>query len=155
MSGIDPGTGRGAHAAGVPVDAPTPSEQQAANTSLGDLVSQVTRDMSTLVRQEVELAKAELTESGKRVGKGSGLYGGAAVAGYLAILFLSIAAWWGLGFLIGLAWSAVVVAVIWAIVAGVLFFAGKSEFDRVKGMPQTVDTIKEIPETLRRNEVNR
>jgi tetrahydromethanopterin S-methyltransferase subunit G len=152
MSGVTPGMERGAHAAGT---AATPSEQQAADNSLGDLVSTVTRDMSTLIRQEIELAKAELTQSGKRVGKGSGLLGGAAIAGYLTILFLSLAAWVALGVLIGLAWSAVVVAAFWAIVAVVLAITGKGEFDRVKGMPQTVDTMREIPDTLKRNEENR
>jgi hypothetical protein len=65
----------------------------------------------------VELAKAEIRESAKRAGRGAGLLGGAGVAGMLGLLFLSIALWWGLGYLIGNAWSAVVVAVLWGIVA--------------------------------------
>ena len=52
-------------------------------------------------------------------------------------------------------WSAVIVAVVWGIVAAVLYFTGKREFDEVEGMPQTVETVKEIPETLKRNEENR
>ena len=55
----------------------------------------------------------------------------------------------------GNAWSAVIVAVIWGIVAAVLYFTGKKEIEEVEGMPQTVDTVKEIPETLKRNEENR
>ena len=141
---------------GVPAsDLPTPSEQQAATTSLGDLIAEVSRDLSTLMRQEIELAKAELTQTAKQTGRGAGLFGGAGVAGFLALLFLSIAAWWGLGYLIGNAWSAVIVAVVWGIVAAVLYFTGKREFDEVEGMPQTVETVKEIPETLKRNEENR
>ena len=136
-------------------DLPTPSEQQAATTSLGDLIAEVSRDISTLMRQEIELAKAELTQTAKQTGRGAGLFGGAGVAGFLALLFLSIAAWWGLGYLIGNAWSAVIVAVAWGIVAAVLYFTGKREFDEVEGMPQTVETVKEIPETLKRNEENR
>lgn len=136
-------------------DVPTPSEQQAATTSLGDLLAEVSRDVSTLMRQEVELAKAEIRQSAMRAGKGAGMYGGAAIAGWLAVLFLSIALWWGLGYLMGNAWSAVIVAVLWAIVAVVLALVGKKEFDEVRGMPDTVESVKKIPDTLKRNEENR
>jgi hypothetical protein len=161
VGGIDPRSS-GAHVAGGPAvsmpdsDIPTPSEQKAATTSLGDLVAEVTRDMSTLMRQEVELAKAEATQSAKRAGKGAGFYGGAGVAGWLTLLFLSIALWWGLGDAMeNYTWSAIIVAVIWGIVAAVLYFMGKKEFDRVQGMPRTVDSLKQIPDTLKRNEENR
>jgi hypothetical protein len=83
------------------------------------------------------------------------MYGGAAIAGWLAVLFLSIALWWGLGYLMGNAWSAVIVAVLWAIVAVVLALVGKKEFDEVRGMPDTVESVKKIPDTLKRNEENR
>lgn len=142
----------GSHAAS---DLPTPSEQQATTTSLGDLMAEVSRDISTLIRQEMALAKAELKQTVKQTGKGAGLFGGAGVAGFFTLLFLSIALWWALGYLMGNAWSAVIVAVIWGIVAAVLYFTGKKEIEEVEGMPQTVDTVKEIPETLKRNEENR
>ena len=57
----------------------------------------MSRDVSTLMRQEVELAKAELTQSAKRAGKGAGMYGGAGVAGWFTLLFLSVALWWASG----------------------------------------------------------
>jgi len=136
-------------------DIPTPSERQAANTSLGDLLAEVSRDISTLMRQEVELAKAEIRQTAARAGKGAGMYGGAGVAGGFTLLFLSIALWWALGYLMGNAWSAVLVAAIWAIVAVVLFVVGKKEFDEVRGMPDTVESVKKIPEALKRNEENR
>ena len=142
----------GSHAAS---DLPTPSEQQAATTSLGDLMAEVSRDISTLIRQEMALAKAELKQTVKQTGKGAGLFGGAGVAGFFTLLFLSIALWWALGYLMGNAWSAVIVAVIWGIVAAVLYFTGKKEIEEVEGMPQTVDTVKEIHETLKRKEENR
>ncbi|MDR5701219.1 phage holin family protein [Agromyces aerolatus] len=133
----------------------TPSERQAERESLGQLLQEVSRDLSTLLRQEVELAKAELKESAKKAGKGAGLFGGAGVAGLLALVFVSIAAWWALGYLIGNAWSALIVAVIWGIVAAVLAMTGKKEIEDIDGAPQTVDTLKEIPDTLKRNEENR
>ncbi|MET0976647.1 MAG: phage holin family protein [Leifsonia sp.] len=136
-------------------DLPTPSEEKAATTSLGDLLSEVTRDISTLMRQEVALAKAELQESAKRAGKGAGMLSGGGVAGLLALLFLSIAAWWGLGYLIGNAWSGLVIAVVWGIVAAILLISGRKAIASVEGVPQTVETVKEIPETLKRNEENR
>jgi hypothetical protein len=136
-------------------DTSTPSEEKAANTSLGDLLGEVTRDMSTLLRQELELAKAELRQSAGRAGKGAGLLGGAGYAALMAILFLSIAAGWALGYLVGNGWSGLIVAGVWLILAGVLFLTGRSAMKSVRGAPQTVDTLKEIPETLKRNEENR
>ncbi|HEV7956199.1 MAG: putative integral rane protein [Microbacteriaceae bacterium] len=137
-------------------DVPTPSEEKAAQTSLGDLLGEVTRDLSTLMRQEIELAKAELAQSGKKAGKGAGLMGGAGYAGLMAVFFLSVALWWALGYLFNNnAWSAVVVAVIWGIIALVLYLQGKKELKTVQGAPRTVDSLKKIPETLRKNEENR
>jgi hypothetical protein len=136
-------------------DTPTPSEQKAATTSLGELLGEVTRDMSTLIRKEIDLAKAELSETAKRAGKGAGLAGAAGYAGLMAVFFLSIALWWALGHLIDNGWSAVVVAVIWAIIGLVLYLRARKELRTVRGAPQTVDSLKKIPETLKKNEENR
>ena len=134
---------------------PTPSEQKAADTSLGDLLAEVSRDLSTLMRQEIELAKAELSQSAKRAGRGAGLLGGAGYAAIMSVLFLSIALWWGLGHLIDNGWSAVVVAVIWGVAALVLYARGRRELKAVEGAPNTAESLKKIPETLTRNEENR
>lgn len=136
-------------------DQPTPSEQRAANASLGELLGEVSRDLSTLIRQEMELAKAEIRQSATRAGKGAGLLGGAGYAGLMAVFFLSIALWWALGYLVGNAWSGVIVAIIWAIVALVLYLVGRKQLAQVKGAPQTVETVKEFPDTIKRNEENR
>jgi hypothetical protein len=133
----------------------TPSQQQAADSSLGELVGEVMRDLSTLIRKEIDLAKAELTDSAKKAGTGAGMFGGAAYGAMMAVLFLTIALWWALGTLIGNGWSGVVVAILWAVIAAVLFAAGRNQVRKVRGAPQTVETIKEIPETLKRNEENR
>ena len=134
---------------------PTPSEQQAATNSLGDLLGEVSRDLSTLMRQELALAKAELRETATKSAKGAGLMGAAGYAALMAVFFLSIALWWALGYLMGRGWSGVVVAVIWAVIALVLFLVGRKQLKQVEGLPQTVDTVKEIPEALKRNEENR
>ena len=137
-------------------DMPTPSQQKAAETSLGELVGEVSRDLSELMRKELELAKAELSESATRAGAGAGLLGGAGYAGLMAVFFLSVALWWGLGDLIeSLGWSAVIVAVLWAIVAAILYAVGRKRLKTVQGAPKTVETVKEIPEALKRNQENR
>lgn len=134
----------------------TPSEVQAATSSLGELMGRVTSDLSTLMRQEVALAKAEVRESAKNSAAGAGMLGGAGYAGSMTILFLSLALWVGLGTTaIGLAWSGVIVAVLWAIIAAILYAVGRSRLKEVKGAPQTVETLKEIPEAIKRNEENR
>lgn len=125
--------------------------------SIGDLMGDITRDLSTLMRQEVTLAKAEVTQSAKHAGKGAGMLGGAGVAGHFTLLFLSLALWWGLAHLLRsedpmFGWSAVIVAVIWAIVAGALAAAGKSAMKRVEGVPQTTETVGQIPNALKGEE---
>ena len=124
-------------------------------SSVGDLLSEIAGDLSTLMRQETELAKAEIRQSASRAGKGAGLLGGAAVGGNYVLLFLSIALWWGIAHWVGLGWSAVIVAVIWAIIAAVLAAMGRSELKRVRGLNQTVDTAKEIPHAMKGNEDHR
>ena len=127
----------------------TASHAKAETSSLGELLGEVTRDMSTLMRQEVELAKVELKQSATRAGKGSGMLAGAGVAGHFVLLFLSLALWWALGNVMGLGWSGVVVAIIWGIVAAVLAAKGRKELNAVRGMPQTAATLQEIPPTLK------
>jgi hypothetical protein len=130
-----------------------PAEQKAATSSLGDLIGDVTADLSVLMRQELELAKAEARQSATRAGKGAGMYAGAGVAGHFVLLFLSIALWWALGtYLTGLGWSAVIVAVLWGIVAAVLAARAKKEMAAIKGLPRTAETVKKIPGTLKPSE---
>nr|WP_239078778.1 phage holin family protein [Cellulomonas marina] len=116
---------------------------------MGELLGEVTRDLSTLMRQEVALAKAEAKESATQAGKGAGMLAGAGVAGHFVLLFLSLALMWALGTLFdSLGWAAVVVAVLWGIVAAVLALRGKKELARTKGVPRTQETAKKIPNAL-------
>ncbi len=120
--------------------------------SLGEIMGDISQDLSTLMRQEVELARAELSETASRAGKGAGMFAGAGVAGWFTLLFLSVALWWALGTLVGLGWSAVIVAVIWAIVAAILAVTGRNEMARVRGLPKTAETVSKIPNALKGNE---
>lgn len=120
--------------------------------SVGELFSDIAADLSTLMRQEVELAKAEIRQSAVRAGKGAGLLAGAGVSGHMVLLFLSAAVWWGLGDKIGHGWSALVVAAIWLIIAAVLALLGRQEITAVSGTPQTAETVKKIPAAMKGNE---
>ncbi|MDX6393189.1 MAG: hypothetical protein QOJ73_4252 [Streptosporangiaceae bacterium] len=105
-----------------------------------------------LMRQEIDLAKAEIRQSATRAGKGAGMLAGAGLSGHMVALFVSVAAWWGLGEVTGHAWSALIVAAIWLIVAAVLGLLGRREITAVSGMPQTAQTVKKIPDAVKGNE---
>jgi hypothetical protein len=130
----------------------TPPDAQASNQSVGELFSDVTKDVSLLIRQEMELAKAELRESAGRAGKGAGELGGAAVTGYFGLLFLSLALWWAIGNEIGRSWSALIIGVVYVIAAGVLASMGRKDLKTVQGLPQTTATAKKIPDAMKGNE---
>ena len=120
--------------------------------SLGTVLGDITANISTLMRQEVALAKAEVRQSGSQAGKGIGLFAGAAVAGLLLLVFVSVSAWWGLGQYIGLEWSALVVAAVWAIIAVILALVGKKELERVRGLSNTTETLSKVPNALKGHE---
>ena len=111
---------------------------------IGELLKQLAEETTTLVRQEIDLAKAEVTEKGRQAGKGAGMLGGAGVTGLLALIALTAAAVLALNHAVTDWLAALIVAALWAAVAGALALAGK---DRVQEAtppaPQTVDTIKE------------
>jgi Putative Actinobacterial Holin-X, holin superfamily III len=120
------------------------------SASVGELITDVSRDLSTLMRQELELAKAEVKAEVTKTGKAAGMLGGAGFAGYMVLLFLSIALWWGLANVIDQGWAALIVAVVWAVIGGVLFVTGRSTLRTVNPKPErTVDTVKQVPEALK------
>jgi hypothetical protein len=120
--------------------------------SIGELLSDVSANLSELMRQELELAKAELRQTVTGAGKGAGLLGGAATAAHLMLLFASVAAWWAIGNSTGRGWSALIVAATWAAVALVLGLLGRQKIREVDGLPRTTDTVKRIPDALKGDE---
>jgi len=121
-----------------------------ASASVGELVGEVSRDLSTLMRQELALAKAEMREEAVKSGKAVGLLGGAGLAGYFVLLFLSAALWAGLSNVMDPGWAALIVAAVWALVGGVLYTTGRDRIRQVRPKPErTVDTLKEIPSALK------
>lgn len=126
-------------------DLPEPSLR-----SVGELLGDITTDLSALVRQEVQLAKAEVAASAEHAKAGGAMLGVAAVAGHMALFFVSIAVWWALGDAIGRGWSALIVAVVWAIVAAVTASTGRKRLKKATPVaPRTVDTTTDIPDALR------
>ena len=113
--------------------------------SVGDLLGRVTSDLSTLMRQEVELAKVEIKEEATKAGKASGTLVGAGLVGYLVLVFLSLAVMFGLDQVLPIGWAAVITAVLLGIVAAVLFVLGRKQLQQVNPKPeQTVETLKEM-----------
>ena len=120
-------------------------DPQLRDRSLADLMRQLSDQTATLVRQEMELAKAELTEKGKRAGIGIGMFGtagvlalyavGALTAALILVLSLAVAGWL----------AALIVAVLYGAVAGVSALTGKAQVQ--KGVPptpeQTIESVKE------------
>ncbi|MEV4459527.1 phage holin family protein [Microbispora sp. NPDC004025] len=115
-----------------------------AEPSLGKLVGEIGEDLSKLFRQEVELAKAEIRQEAAKAGKAAGMLGGAGFAGYMVALLVTLAVMFGLGNVMDLAWAALIVAVVWAVIGGVLFARGRERMREVNPTPeQTIETLKE------------
>lgn len=133
-------------------DTPTHDRADTATSpSLGELLGDVSKDLSLLVRQEIALAKAEATQTGKRLGTGAGMFAGAALAGFFVLLFLSVAGWWTLGNSTGRGWSALVVMLVWGLIAAVLVVLGRKQLAAAKGLPQTTATVNRVPDALKPN----
>ena len=139
----------GAHPAGEFTPSAPPVED-VGDISLGELVGNVARDLSVLMRQELALARAELKQEATKTAKGAGAMGGAAFAAYFVVLFLSLALWAGLSNLMDPGWAALIVAVIWAIIAAVLFVTGRARLRQVNPKPeQTAETLSQVPDALK------
>jgi len=124
--------------------------EQAENTSIGELIGNISDDLSQLFRQEVELAKAEIKQEAGKAGKAAGMLGGAGFAGYLAVVLLSLAAVFGLDAIMPAGWAALIMAVVWAAIGAALYVAGKKKLETVDPMPRrTVDTLKEDAQWLK------
>lgn len=129
---------------------PTPPAADVSNQSVGELIGEVSRDLSTLMRQELELAKAEIKNEAAKTGKAVGLLGGAGFGGYMVAMFLSFALWWGLANVMDTGLAALVVAAIWGVIAAVLYVTGRGKLRTVNPMPErTVETVKEVPDALK------
>jgi uncharacterized membrane protein YqjE len=120
------------------------------DASIGALVAGIQQDITTLVRGEVELAKAELRESAARAGAGAGMFAAAAFLVLLAVVLISIALGYGLVAL-GLhpAWAFLIVAAFYLLVAAVLGLLGRSRLQRIKGPERAQRAATRVGQVLR------
>ena len=120
-----------------PVDEP--------DQSVGDLVGKLTSDFGSLVQSHIQLAKEEIVTELKQAGRGAGLVGGAALAGWIALLLVSFASAWGLAELFDSVWLGfLVVGVVWAVIAAALFINGRQTLQELEPMPrQTMNELEE------------
>jgi len=130
--------------------ATTDERPTVSDTSVGELIGEVANDLSKLMRQELELAKAEVKAEATKSGKAVGMLGGAGFAGYMVALFASIALWWALANGMDEGWAALIVAALWAIVGTVLAMVGRKRLRAVNPKPErTLQTLKEVPDALK------
>lgn len=137
-------TTQGTRPAGTDPTGPAGTHETADGRSLGELVGDIATDLTTLVKQEVELAKTELRTEATRAGKGVGLFGGAGVAGHLALLFASFALLFLLDSWMHAGWAALIVAALWGAAAAVMAASGRKELKSMNPtLPTTQETLKE------------
>ncbi|MBV9536609.1 MAG: phage holin family protein [Solirubrobacterales bacterium] len=112
---------------------------------MGELFKELSSDLSMLVRQELQLARAEMTEKGKQAGFGVGMFGGAGIVGLLAAGTLSACVIAALALAMSVWLAALIVTVVYLAVAGVLALVAKKRVSRATPpVPeQTVETVKE------------
>lgn len=116
--------------------------------SLGSLVSGITEDLSTLVRGEIELAKTEVRETMQVATKGGGMLAGAALFGFLTLVFLLLTLAWGLVQLGLPTWAGFgIVALLLLIITAILGLLGKKRLDEVQAQGGLVRTQASIEET--------
>jgi hypothetical protein len=118
--------------------------------SIGELFSRLTSETSDLLKAEVRLAKAEVTQEIKRGAQGGGLLGGAGVTAFIGILLLTFAAAWGLAQVIAVGFAFLSVAGVVLLAAGLLAIMGKKKLAEVKPVPEkTITTLKEDAQWLK------
>ena len=124
---------------------PADNGQRLEDRPLPELMKTLADQTTTLVRQEIDLAKAEFSEKGKKAGQGAGMFGGAGVVGFLALAALTAAAILGLATALPDWLAALIVGLVYAATAGILALQGKNKVQEA-GPPvpeQTVETVKE------------
>jgi uncharacterized membrane protein YqjE len=134
MAASDPGNG-GAQVAG---------HDDARDRGLGELVKDLASQTSTLVRQEIKLAQAEVTQRGKLAGKGAGMLAGAAITALLGLGAFTALLIIALDSFLPLALAALIVTLLWFAVAAALALSGKKALQSATPpVPQTIETVKE------------
>lgn len=131
--------------------APDAGARDPSDVSAAELIGAISRDLSTLMRQEMDLAKAEVREEAVKAGKAGSMLGGSGLGGYMTLLFLSVAGWAALSNVMDEAWAGLIVAAVWAVMTAILFVMGRNRMRQLRPKPErTVETLKETPSALTR-----
>jgi Putative Actinobacterial Holin-X, holin superfamily III len=119
--------------------------------ALGELVQDLSRQTSTLIRQEMRLAQAELTEKGRHAGKGAGMFGGAGLVALYGVGALIAAAILGLATVIEPWVAAAAIGAGLLLIAGILALGGKKEIDEATPPKpeQAMDSVQRDVETVK------
>jgi uncharacterized membrane protein YqjE len=127
-----------------PNTSPNGGPRDVGSVPVGQLMSKVAEDLSQLMRSEVALAKVEVKEEVSRAGKAGAALGGAALAGWLTLLFASLALMYALDAVMPIGWAALIVAALWGVAAAVLAVMGRNRLRQVNPVPErTIETVKE------------
>jgi uncharacterized membrane protein YqjE len=122
----------------------TDSGSDGGTRSIGQIVGDITADTSRLIRQEMDLAKAEMKQEVAKLGKGAGMFGAAGLAGWFTLFFVSFAVVYLLDNWMPVELAALIVAVVWGIAAAVLALKGRKEIKAADpALPTTQQTLKE------------
>src|ERR1700722_14753346 len=116
--------------------------------SLGELVKELASQTSTLVRQELDLAKAEMTQKGKEAGAAGAMFGAAGVVALLGLIALTLMLIAALATGMDVWLAALIVTVVYALVAGALVVTGRTRLRRA-GAPVPEETIETLKEDVR------
>ncbi|WP_370615172.1 phage holin family protein [Mumia qirimensis] len=112
--------------------------------SLGDIVGAIAKDLSQLVKQEMDLAKTELKAEATKAGKGAGLLGGAGVAAHLTAIALTFTVIWLLDNWMPIEVAGLILTIVWGAIAAVLGLRGRKELQKVDPTLETTQqTLKE------------
>jgi Putative Actinobacterial Holin-X, holin superfamily III len=123
---------------------PDPTQPKQPDKSLGDLFGELSHEFTELVRAQTELAKTEIRSQANNAKRVAGAFGGAAVAGYMALVLLSFAAAWGLSEVMPEGVAFLVVGLVYAVIAGILFLRGRERAREFNIIPEdTVESVKE------------
>jgi len=123
---------------------PNSGHQDVGSVPVGELMSKVAEDLSQLMRSELALAKVEIKDEVSKTGKAGAALGGAGLAGWFTLLFLSVALMAALDAVMPLGWAALIVAALWGIAAAVLAVTGRQRIKQINPVPErTVETVKE------------
>ena len=118
--------------------------------SIGELLGELSSEATAFISAQIELAKVELREDAQQAARAGGMFGGAAIAAFLAILLLSFAAAWGLAEVVAPGVAFLLVGLVWVSAAAVLALLGRERAKALKEpVPNTIETLKEDAQWVR------